>query len=619
MSADQLLLPWNRSPDGYMYWTASGGQLELVVMEATDDRDQHGHYFVVNAPHAQYDAWEGIHRGPLLYRRPEKAALQAERWLLEHHPSLYFTAAVSAAAKQNPVSRTDLLWPWARRPKQPGWAEPENQVYTAECPNFRVEVRHDRPKPGWFWNFLRFDGNGNGTMGLIKFDTPDAAMQAAEHWMATYHPVVFVAMSVTTRAQENPKRPALDWSSWADNSSVLLAPDLRLILSWGARTSRGPVQTSFGVYRLEETPEGPTWRSFYTARRYWLTADAARLAAEAWLIENNPVLYFTLVAKQNKAKENPVRRKFTPSYPADNQADYDAQVAFGKKRKLHVQVDGGRRGVRYQEVQPQLTFDTAKRLVDREPPWDARTQAPKSNTHARSARPDRLESQISSAIQRLTTAVGFAVPTSTKPLIAAGMPTKAAGILVSRAARAVFTGAPAKKLQQADLRTDITAALGRPLALRPDGSGAIVLPVLGRRQAAELTRASVDGQQVLSTADVQQGYAAFREQVKREQKRSYRREQDDPVFLRLIYRTLRDLIRQSHGQVLELTFQLRGQDHTTSILVGEHSKSAGEKELSAEVEYRSLRNVSLTDLPAVLARLSRRKKRAGRRLDRMPR
>jgi hypothetical protein len=70
----------------------------------------------------------------------------------------------------------------------------------------------------------------------------------------------------------------------------------------------------------------------------------------------------------------------------------------------------------------------------------------------------------------------------------------------------------------------------------------------------------------------------------------------------------------SPNLILEFLFDPSGREVEVPFSAGEHSKLPVYADIPNQVDYRSLQNLSLADLPRLLARLSRRKKRKGRRL-----
>ena len=347
------------------------------------------------------------------------------------------------------------------------------------------------------------------------------------------------------------------------------------------------------------------------------------------------------------AQENPKRQVFTPSYPANTLEEYRRKVAEGDKPDLHTMVDGGRTTVRYGETPEHQTTKTKRtrqaRWDEQTAPWDARTQS--LAVHAVSHMPPNMrtpdtgfsltdegaELKIARAIQRYRDgskdgALGLVVPDTVWPLLEAGMPRPEATILVDRARRAFYPDVPSegvRELAQPSIQTDVTRALKRPLQLQWDGTLGITVPK--RRQLAVLQKVLLYGPArqvvpVLTAAQIEQGYQAFREQVQRTVG-PYRKERDDPTFLAGFYKSLLVTIRSTMSalKTRDLTLVLilsSGKEQIVrNFSVREHSNLPGAPADSARVKYKNLQNVNLADLPRLLVGLARRKTKKGRRLQ----
>jgi hypothetical protein len=347
------------------------------------------------------------------------------------------------------------------------------------------------------------------------------------------------------------------------------------------------------------------------------------------------------------AQENPKRQVFTPSYPANTLEEYRRRVAEGDKPDLHTMVDGGRTTVRYGETPEHQTTKSKRtrqaRWDEQTAPWDARTQS--LAVHAVSRMPPNMrtpdtgstlvdegaELKIARAIQRYRDgskdgALGLVVPDTVWPLFEAGMPRPEATILVDRARRAFYPDVPSegvRELAQPSIQTDVTRALKRPLQLQWDGT--LGIPVPKRRQLAVLQKVLLYGPArqvvpVLTAAQIEQGYQAFREQVQRTVG-PYRKERDDPTFLTGFYESLLVTIRSTMSalKTRDLTLVLilsSGKEQIVrNFSVREHSNLPGAPADSARVKYKNLQNVNLADLPRLLVGLARRKNKKGRRLQ----
>lgn len=289
---------------------------------------------------------------------------------------------------------------------------------------------------------------------------------------------------------------------------------------------------------------------------------------------------------------------FTPSYPARTREEYLQKVAEGDKRNAHLMLVTGRTGFRYGEAANKRTPDTQRRrflrLRDQTPPFDARTQALKTRATL-NARRDALEERISDAIIDYQVATGtagqfFSVPDTPFALVKFGMPKKAANILVRRASRAVFIQPP---VTDVSLEDRLAAALdGQDLELVFASTRRGVEPRLG-----VITQGStgLDFQPLVRISRMEDGR-----------------------FVRML--GPRDLagmseLPQDFGGSPRVRFDfgdLIAEDLTqveVDLSAGGHSKLGSGAVPSRLTDYRNLRGVSYNALPAVLARLSRRKSR----------
>jgi hypothetical protein len=289
---------------------------------------------------------------------------------------------------------------------------------------------------------------------------------------------------------------------------------------------------------------------------------------------------------------------FTPSYPARTRDEYLQMVAEGDKRDEHLMVVTGRTGLRYGEGPLKRTRETQdvrlRRWKDQTPPYDARTQAVKTRA-VLNARRAALEARIAEAIVDYQLATGtagqfFAVPDTPFPLLKFGMPKKAANILVRRASRAVFLQPP---ILDVSVEEKLTAALdGQDLELT------LARPRRGAEpQLGVITQGStgIDFQPLVRVSRMEEGR-----------------------FVRMLGpRQIQGMteIPQDFGATERVRFDFGDllSDEITRVEVdlsaGGHSKFGGMAVPSRLTDYRNLRGVSYNALPAVLARLSRRKSR----------
>jgi len=358
------------------------------------------------------------------------------------------------------------------------------------------------------------------------------------------------------------------------------------------------------------------------------------------------------------------KKRFSPSYDEDTQSSYDERadrcsklrkgspeyLAEGCKREKHLMIEGGRSHLRYakygayprdkKEGGPKKqgkseSRRTRRRLDDRLPPWDRRTQSPKTlrsdeERHGRAF--DQLEQQIAAAIaqyqaSRGAQGLGFAVPDTPWPLIAAGMPRKTAWILSNRAAGRVFTtGVQVSQLlpEKKSLQLRIERGLGGRLVF--GGTGGAQVMVIGKEKslgALGNLDIYIGGEffppASRSDAQLEERHNLWVEAVKAREG-FYRAAESDPILMKVIFGEMESLIRAKAARGGGLTeeamawFPFSKEEIEIDISDGEHSKLVDESALLASVEYRSLRHVDLSDLPILLARLTRRKKHEGRRL-----
>jgi len=403
-------------------------------------------------------------------------------------------------------------------------------------------------------------------------------------------------------------------------------------------------------------------------------------AAFKWARE----LILSPLEQLSEAYENPTQRKtFTPSYGADSQRTYDVKVAqcapyVGTpwrqrgvarasgyppepcKRLEHDMIVGGRSANRYPKDAPYPRDKkkggpekqgkkegrrTKKRLSGPHRIYSARTQPVKIRTTAAIQKSGYADPSVSASSARIRAAIdkyrqhfdfdwgsrGLSVPDVVGPLLKAGMPSKAAHILVGRAARMWYPDVPPAEMTQLTLLAQIQHRVG-PLEGYYDVDAAKrQIRVEGKeRELGYLVEVSASAgdnwKGLLDDRTINTSLQAWVEKKKAERADEwgpgkYEASGDDPVFVRRLFND--DITRQllalaREWKVPNLTVELffsgleRGFDIPFSVR--EHSKLSASKALPSEVDYRSLQNVSLTDLPELLARLSRRKKRKGRKL-----
>ena len=353
-----------------------------------------------------------------------------------------------------------------------------------------------------------------------------------------------------------------------------------------------------------------------------------------WIEENHipPMIRLLL-----ETKENPHRsRSFTPSYEAETKEEYEAKVRDGSKRLLHVQIHGGRKATAGHDTDiPRMKPETKTRLARQLPPWDARTQSPESHGQAtarqlsKERKPAALEQQIRQAIQNYRDqnpafgAIGFAVPSSVDPLLKAGMPYKPAAILVARARNAFYPVVGVPEIQKLILPTVeslILGALKAPLSFRAV-DGRLVIPGTSDQRRERVVSSFLveeDGTRarVMGSKEIQDLYMKHRDKIQKTGE-DYRREVDDPQVVAQLMSKLstryQSYMTKPNVKGL-IVLKSLDREEVIPFSLGEHSTLSEQEASPKPIEYRSLRNVDLDSLPPLLASLSTRKRRVGRRL-----
>lgn len=318
-------------------------------------------------------------------------------------------------------------------------------------------------------------------------------------------------------------------------------------------------------------------------------------------------------------KELPLRRQgimcrdFGPGYSTEDRAAYvawlkkcreladddEAYEAQGCKREGHIYTPYGRIKQRFPDNPTKgMSRPTMVKLAGSRPPFSHRTQSEKAYTYAVSSKVpgESPEKQIERAIAKYVgKGPAFIVPKSASSLIAAGFPEKAAHMLVQRAAgREFYIEREVKKVPS--LLMHIVNQIGEldtighdVFLLREDA----VLQEI-RLGNASITRARIeqahDAGDWTNIVDLFDAWLPSRLRWATTQKK--------PVLL---------TFRYVRGPKARQTFTLH-------VAPGEHSKSLARPHKVTPADYKDFRNVTLGELPSLLARLSGRKRRRGRRL-----
>ncbi len=303
-----------------------------------------------------------------------------------------------------------------------------------------------------------------------------------------------------------------------------------------------------------------------------------------------------------------------------------------RNRTLHRQIPGGRS--RSREVEgplPKIRPATLLRLYETDSPAGARTQSPKLRQVMTKRVP--LVSTLAATIQaglaaylslrpREEQRLGLHVPFSAEPLIASGIPSKAAHILVSRAGGKLILRELSASTPPLPLRDQIEAGLGlRGFRMR----GYELVSDVGEGEPYVLAFMRYDTAVITDAAKIRNQHDRWlREQ------RFMNAYPDDNQFLSMLWaqidRRVRERMKEESvaSAEISITFLRSGDVVDRTVLIGEHSKFGGGKAKTPRVEYRYLRNVSLTErgadgkvkypLAQLLAQLTLRKKRKGRKL-----
>lgn len=335
------------------------------------------------------------------------------------------------------------------------------------------------------------------------------------------------------------------------------------------------------------------------------------------------------------------RKRFSASYPAASQFDYSRQAnrcrllpakskrykKLGCKREEHLMIEGGRSHLRYPDYGPyprdrtqggpaaqgkKASEKTRRRLSKELPPWGERTQSRRSV-----GRKVDLTAQIATSIARYRQAngqeVGFSVPYNHSSLTAYGMPPKAAWILSGRAGGRFYPEV-GLAFPKRSLLEKVEGAIGSPLVFR--GQSLETQKALGFGYVSGI-KLLVDGR-VPMRLDADKIFRLAWPAGKEKKKGRRLLTPDDSKAIWKLFRALSTLSHATKGKSKAYLIQFSGLKDEVVIPLsdGEHSKSLQGSASSRYPEYKTL-NVSLVDLPNLLARLSRRKKKKGRRLKQL--
>lgn len=310
-----------------------------------------------------------------------------------------------------------------------------------------------------------------------------------------------------------------------------------------------------------------------------------------------------------------IQRTFTPSYDAADRALYEDAVRDGGKRLRHVQIRGGHESFLSDARLASMSEEAAARLARQAPPWDRRTQSPRTPHHTE--RGVELTQRIREGLTRYREStpqrtLGLLVPNSPYPLMEARVPTRAATILVRRAAGRLFPVATLASLTRTDVplrEAFIGHARAAPVALEgPDGLG---IEVQGTRFGPlQTVTFELDGRSIpiITRADLAASRAAWKEAIRARGGR-FRADFEDDTWVARIFETAEMRMRQRAAAKKmsgEAVFRFKSGEVRVPYPA---TRSTSGASTPLQVKYRTLENVSLDELPALLSRLSRRKAR----------
>jgi hypothetical protein len=304
---------------------------------------------------------------------------------------------------------------------------------------------------------------------------------------------------------------------------------------------------------------------------------------------------------------------------------------------------------------------TTRRLEGLNPIYRRRTQS--ANIKVSSP----YEAKIATAMAKYRAAhswglSGFSVPSTISPLVEAGMPPRAATLLVRRAARKWFDEATLADFVGDSLLASLEDKVGAALRLgydeKADGvtslrSGKLQgLPIrylAFKDDEDEIVQERVfmsasllfddeemepeDAPKIEMLIDSPFSFAlnavgidqAVQEWIDFNKRATgyYNEKDGNPKFLNLLFSEwLPNVVARHPGTSrISFFFGIRKKSELASpkefevgLSAGEHSKFEGMSDEDLAIKYDSLENVALSDLPSVLARLSLAKKRKGRKL-----
>ena len=427
-----------------------------------------------------------------------------------------FPMAALAGVRKSKKNPAHLNWERDYVSDYPDWE--------AELPSGHyLRVYRYRQGDPWVSQVWSSDPKGASTR-LAQGPPSDSLDEAKETALRTYDqlfPLAALQRIAVTQTEKNPK-PLFNWSG-SDKESRRLAftepgrnrPHVINLYLWRPVGSPRFSEAYWRVLHYVPDYETGFWAEVLDLGSY-ADLEEAKRAGEASLpalsllasLKKNPKLPFTCA----DFPEDAVCRDFTPSAEFPTRKAYlrhvgrcrqlarlanagDARAAelykeLDCKREGHLYTAGGRLKSRFpQEDVPAQSEASAQRLKKIQAPLSRRTQSPEIHAisvkrHEEKQRPE--EEKIARALQfygkkhPAVEGLGFLVPQHPRPLMLAGMPRKAAVVLVERAGSRLL-------LWHSD--TEVVADKGTPIDYKNlQGVSLSELPAVLARISSRKTR-----------------------------------------------------------------------------------------------------------------------------------
>lgn len=338
-----------------------------------------------------------------------------------------------------------------------------------------------------------------------------------------------------------------------------------------------------------------------------------------------------------------IRRTFTPSYVryrqqgqpelmnVDSPEAYEAAVREGSKMKdsprrleqgfRHIQVRGGRRQLDATIEAPLISPESGHRLARQGPSWDRRTQS--TNTPRTEATTlANLEVRIARAIQtyRATSPAGrygLLVPDTPGSLITAGIPPRAARVLVARARGKMYLAGDVRRRAPLTLEQQVYQATQSGLVVRFSGvARSLELEKRGVLRGVGFRLPNGGARSILTEEELLgRGYDIWSKTIR--QREGEYLPSDDATWFAKLWKKAEGRIRallptkDAEGIVLlRLTRARPGGQETEIVEVPWPLRSTPFDVSALPGKGQRLQDVGIDQLPRVLARISRRKPRS---------